>query len=292
MATQSDKAAVLHWLYRAHLPETTFTFDDLLIDAVQEVLSLSRSDAEQHVEARCAHYWNALSKVLDADQMRGLAPLVRIEDSTSRRVRAYHAWLRAGKLRSHRFRAVALAARPDLLAAIDALDDREFESLGCVVSRLIGAPNVHLTTKGKEAGIDFFAQIQVVNGRSHLFGDATGPLRIIAQCKKQGRRLEGAEMTKLVQVIQEVMHRDPTVERLVPPWFRTSRGPIVGWMLSANGFQSEALNKAKHFGIVCSDSNDLAYALALSRGLAPYDPPSERVALLRQKVADLLMESK
>jgi hypothetical protein len=96
------------------------------------------------------------------------------------------------------------------------------------------------------------------------------------------------EPKELIETIEEVKNQNPSVEHLVPPWFRTASGPVIGWLIAHNGAQSGALTKAQNHGIIISDSIDLAEIAAMSRILDINLTVNERVDRLRERVVDLL----
>jgi hypothetical protein len=175
-----------------------------------------------------------------------------------------------------------------MLAEIDAMTDREYEALGCVVSELLGASHIHLTPKTGEGGIDFFSMLTTPNF-CHLFSGTTGPLRIIGQCKKHTSAVQDSHVRDFVTTLGDVHRQNPNVERHVPTWFRRARGPIAGLIISHAGFQATAGKRARDHGIVCSDSLDLAEVLALSRRIPESLAPNARVALVHQNIRQLLI---
>jgi len=75
-----------------------------------------------------------------------------------------------------------------------------------------------------------------------------------------------------------VRNLNPSIESLVPSWFRSSTGPIIGWLIAHNGVQSGGVTKAKNHGIVISDSVDIAEIIALSRHIDVCLPADARAA--------------
>jgi hypothetical protein len=150
---------------------------------------------------------------------------------------------------------------------IDALTGREYEALACVAMKVVGASEITLTPFGTEGGIDFFALVRSP-ARCHLFAGSTNPIRIVGQSKKYTRQVGVDKMKEFLATMDEVKHRgEPKTERVVPPWFHATRGPIVGCMIAHRGFQSGATSRARNHGIITADSLDIAEMLALSRGI-------------------------
>jgi predicted helicase len=171
---------------------------------------------------------------------------------------------------------------------IDALDDREYEALGCVVSQLGGASETFLNPGRNDAGIDFFARIPSPS-HCHLFGGGIHPLRIVAQCKKYKTAVQGDKVDAFITTIQKVKHRGETkIEARIPIWFHEARGPIVGLIISHMGFQSGARDTAKNHGIITADSMDLAEIAATSKNLAENLGADKRAEECRKRTLELL----
>ncbi len=156
-----------------------------------------------------------------------------------------------------------------------------------MVCRFSGARETLLTPAGSEGGIDFFALIDVP-GKCHLFSGATGPLRVVGQSKKYSSAADLGVVRDFITAIENVRKRQPSVERRIPLWFRTSRGPVVGFLVAHNGLQSGAESMARDHGIVVADSLDLAEVAALSRRLAVHADPHCRALAVAPLVREAL----
>jgi len=171
---------------------------------------------------------------------------------------------------------------------IDSLTDREFEALACVALRLAGASETRLTPPSNEGGVDFFALI-TSPAHSHLFSGSTHPLRIIGQSKKYSGPVQVGAFKEFLKTIDEVKYGgEPKTERIVPPWFHSVRGPIIGLMIGHTGFQSGAESRARRHGVILADSLDMAEMVAVSRRIPEYMTGAERVAECRSKITELL----
>ena len=156
-----------------------------------------------------------------------------------------------------------------------------------MICELVGARHVKLTPAGHEGGIDFFAAIDVP-ARCHVLSGRQNPMRIIGQTKKHSDKVKIGWLKEFLTTIQEVKDQSPSVERVVPAWFRTSSGPIVGWFIAHNGVQSGLATKAQNHGIIVSDTIDLGEIASLSRRLGSLKPMDRKARNLSDRVNSLI----
>lgn len=273
----SDKQKIISYLYRTAFTAPVIDFDELLIETVRNVLSKDRMDAESYCNRNVMYMWNALHKTLQLYDKRGLRPQFKILDRAARRLRWYPTELALiGDLRTSR----QLECRPWLLSLMDGFNPSEYEKLGATMCTLHGATSVKLTRRGGDAGIDFYAVIGMKIS-SHVFSGPQKGLRIAGQSKKYASRVGVDRVDRFVKNVEEIRHEAPSVKGDLPAWFRMAHGPIVGWMIAHNGFQSGAVEKARSHGLFLSDSIDVSEVAALSDRLdTSLDPPS-RVQILK-----------
>jgi hypothetical protein len=283
----SETERIIGWFYRGDFPTGFLDFDDLLLLAVKAALGKSQMDAEAYVYRNGAQRWNDLLKRIEYDNRQGRSPLFHVHDKGSRKIIWLPTNIRLIPTIKDKQKAMRMGARPYIVQAIDLMSNREYEALGCVICGMIGADYVELTPPGNEGGIDFFALLKSP-ARCHVFHGNYKPIRIIGQSKKYRDRVEVDRVKELIETIEEVKNLNPSVERLVPPWFRTSSGPVIGWLIAHSGAQSGAVAKAGNHGIIISDSIDLAEIAAMSRKLDVALSVDDRVKLLRESVADML----
>lgn len=281
----SDKQLLIDWFYRADLPAGACSFDSVLKDGIEAALKKDALDAASYLEVRRQAIFNYLLESADLDRKEGRHPLLQSDDIASC---VFHASLPEldGKLRLKHARS---RQRSGLLRGIDALTNREYEALGCVASESIGADSWHLTPRGNDGGIDFFAKI-VSPSSSHVLGGGHAPIRVVGQCKKYESRVGVNALREFSATITAVQNRSPEVSGLVPEWFSAGRGPIVGWIISHSGFQSGATQLAANHGVLLSTSLDLAEILAHSKRVPGADPV-ERWSVVEQRLKTLLPTS-
>jgi acyl carrier protein len=280
-----EKPRIMRWIYREEFPTGSLDFRDVLSRAAVEALGKTPADAEAYTEANVRSTWSFILRKQDTDVKRGLNPIFRILDSEAKRL----AWCSplAQSDRGQAVRCKRLRRRPHILRYIDLLTDRQYEALGIVVSELAGARSTLLTPKQSEGGIDFFASISHPS-RCHVFSGENHPMRIIGQCKKFASALGDDRLKEFIQTIEDVKHQSPKVERFVPAWFRTSSGPVVGWIISHCGIQSGAETRSKNHGVLYSDSLDLAEIIALSRKFPISMPIDQLLSQLDVRIAEYL----
>jgi hypothetical protein len=283
----SNLSLVLRWFYRKVFPLDDLDFDDLLLQAVKSALGKSDMDAEAYVYPNRTRYWSELLQRLDTDPQLGRTPLFEVRDRASRRIRWSLGDVANARSVKDKRLAARLSARPVILGTIDLLSDRQFEALGCVICQYAGATHTKLTPRGNEGGIDFFAQIQI-HAKCHVFGGYHRPLRIVGQAKKYQDPAHVDKVKEFVTTLDEIRNQNPSVEGLVPAWFRAGSGPIIGWFVAHSGVQSGGITKARNHGIIVSDSLDLAEVAVLSRYLDDSFSPEQRANVLLQQVKDLL----
>ena len=283
----SERQLIMRWFYGTEFQEGILEFDELLNGAVVDGLKKTRADAESYTYANCKRHWDAFLENIDLDRRLGRSSVFKVEDYYSRRI----SWVPSniGRIKSQRekYRALKLRARPFFIKMIETLSARKYEALGCVISQLAGATHVQLTPEGNEGGIDFFALINSPAG-CHVFGGECRPLRVIGQSKKYSEKAKVDKIKEMIETIEEVRKQSTSIEPLVPPWFRSSSGPVVGWFIAHNGVQSGGITKARNHGIIVSDSIDLAEVASLSKKIDCNLSGSERVVKLDSMVAEMV----
>jgi hypothetical protein len=271
----SEKQRVLRWFYRQDFPDGQLEFDELLLEAGSKALLKDQLAAEAWATRNRSKYWNDVLAVTEEDRRRGRTPLFEVVSTGTRRV----VWtpfslIQSNERKVQRF-GQRIRARSHILRTIDLFSSREYEALGCAISQLIGAKEIHLTPSGNEAGVDFFALLRL-RGRSHIFGTTGAEFRIVGQSKLYDRPAAVDKMKEFTATLDSIRHANPTVMKHTPNWFVRSSVPIVGWFIAHNGVQSGAATKAREQGIIVSDSLDLAEVAAGSRDIPEAGPASIR----------------
>lgn len=282
----SDVVKVMNYFARKDYDDKVHYFDDLLRAAIHIVLDKNGDDLDRFVDIHSNRYWNALNQQQNIDREKGIVPLFNIEDELSKKI----SWFIRTSDKKLIRRLHLLRSRTHILRKIDSLNSRQYEALACVTCCLLGASNVLLTTTGNEAGIDFLASINF-SADSHYFFGVNGPLRIIGQCKKHNSAIQVGSIKEFNSTLDDVYSLTEKVRKILPSWFLTSKGPIIAWFICHSGFQSGALSRARNYGIITSDSRDLAEVISSCRRLKPLLPYDMRVEALTKKVTEILNDA-
>lgn len=268
----SEKKTIIRFLQRRDYQTGIIDFETLVEEAANKVFGISSIGVSSFIEAKKTRFWNVLLQEIDNVRQRGLKPYFKIEDNFSKKV-------------SYNYEDIRLKSRPAIIREIDNLSDRRYEMLACILCRLLGAKpsNIRLTPPGNEGGIDFIATINFPP-KSHYFIGNKGPIRIIGQCKKYSTAIQNEKIKQFITTLNQVKHRSHLIEQHIPSWFRASQGPILGWVISHNGFQSGADTLAKDFGIILSDTREVGEMISLSNKFFWYETPIARARRLWEEV--------
>lgn len=262
-------------------------FDGVLTDAAERALGKTRIEAEAFTRVNARKYWNWVARQRDDDIRAGLNPCFSLTDPGLRRC-AWLPWTLSQSANANEQRlAVLLRSRPQIQTGIDALDEREYEAMGCLVCDVIGASHLHLTPRGNEGGMDFLAILEF-SFMPHVFKGMRGAILIVGQCKKYAEPVQVDRVEQFIKTVENVRHRAPRVTPHLPPWFHDCNGPIVGWMIAHNGVQVGGRDEAKQHGVVLSDSRDLAEIVACAESFHGADAPPVRSQRMRDRALAFL----
>lgn len=254
----NDNKKIFEQMYRMRLGDYDYSFEHILKLCILEVLTDDLSKAELLAGNKVRQLWNYYCKEHNEDVKNGIVPLFTIENEYDKIVH----WI--GDTSEYGTRREQYLVRPDLYKFFDKLDDRQYEIMACVICELLGADRIYLTPKGNEGGIDFLARIPFSNKAHFLFG-IKGPIRIVGQCKKYTSKDNVGHMKEFVQTLGSVYNKSFRAGEILPDWFKIERGTIIGWHISNLGHQSGALDIAKNYGILVSDSKQLIDIICRSK---------------------------
>lgn len=247
---------IISYMYRTKYPNTILAFSEIVLDALRVFVMADEVELERLAVAKTKNLWALVKRDIVNDLNNSIVPLFDIIDEQKRLVK----WIGV-QCDKNKYLYVI---RPELYGIIDKMTNREYEALACVICKLLGAQNVLLTPPGNEDGIDFIASIKFSNSAHHLFG-TKGPLRIIGQCKKYSSKDNVGHMKEFIQTIDTVHNQSFRAGQVLPSWFKTSAGPIIGWHIAHSGHQSGASDRAKNFGILTSDTKEIVDLICKSR---------------------------
>ncbi len=281
----SEKQKVIKYIIRHSPQKGILEFSELLNEVAIRVLKKEKDLAERFVQSNVQRYWNYINSLIEQDIKKGIEPVLKIEDNSLKRFRWFFGE-NFSDIPHKKFH--LLSCRHLFLQEIDTLNHRQFEALGCLTSELIGAKKTLLTPPGNEGGIDFIASIKFSKTSHFLFG-VSGPIRIIGQCKKYSGAAQVSSIKEFNATLQDVYSLTRKMRSILPDWFRTEKGPIIGWCISHLGFQSGAIDRAKNYGVVISDSRDIAEVIAGSRNFYPNLHLNQRAKMLKNELSNKLV---
>jgi hypothetical protein len=237
--------------------------EEAIAPLASSLLGYDQSAAEAFAKSRERRIWNQVIKIVDEENRKGLYPTFEILDPS----RFELSWFAAGKATDSkrvRLMKMRLAHRGEILDVIDGVAAREYEALGCVICRFAGASKWYLTPANSDWGIDFLALVPAF-GRSHIFPLRGRQIRVVGQSKKWADPVPREKLELLVNKAEDIRRRNSELLSILPDWFISADGPIVGCMLSHRGAQSGAWDYAQSHGVVIANSRDLAEIVSLSR---------------------------
>ncbi len=246
----NDNQKIFDRMHRIKFEERNYAFEEVLKLCILDNLTNDPVKAELMANKKSNHMWGRYCQEHREDIKNGVVPLFTIDNEYDKTVHWIGDTKEYGTRREHYF------VRPDLYSFIDKLDDREYETLACVVCELLGADRIYLTPKGNEGGIDFLARIQFPSKAHFIFG-VKGPIRIVGQCKKYSTKDNVGHMKEFIKTLDSVHNRSFRAGEILPDWFQFEKGAIIGWHISNLGHQSGALDYAKNYGVLVSDSKQL-----------------------------------
>lgn len=254
----NENKRIFESMYRTNYGDKEHFFYDILKECILSTITKDSVRAELLAQNKEMHLWNKYKKEYNDDIQNGIVPLFTIVNEQDRRVK----WI--GDSRRFKTRREQYICRPELYKFIDRLDDRQYEVMACVLCEFLGADRITLTDKGNEGGVDFFAKIPFSDAAHFLFG-VKGPIRIVGQCKKYSSKDNVGHMREFVQILNNVHNKSYRVGEILPDWFKLERGVIIGWHISNLGHQVGALDIAKNYGILVSDTKQMIEIICRSK---------------------------
>lgn len=254
----SENQKIFNGLYRTKYEDKEYYFEEILKDSILKTITDDTLKAETMAMSKVNRLWNQYQQQYVDDISNGIVPLFTIVNGYEKKVR----WI--GDSTVSGVRRDFYKIRPELYKYFDVLNDREYEVIACVICELLGADKVSLTASGNEGGVDFFARIPFSKKSHFLFG-IKGPLRIVGQCKKYVNKDNVGHMKEFVTTMNNVYNKSYRVGEILPEWFKLEKGDIIGWHIANSGHQAGALDVAKNYGILVSDTKQLVEIICTSK---------------------------
>ena len=254
----TEKKKIFNGIYRIKYDDKEYYFEEILKKSILKTVTDDTLKAETMAGNKVNRLWNQYQEQHMEDISNGITPLFTIVNSYEKKVR----WI--GESVVSDIRRECYKVRPTLYKYFDTLNDREYEVMACVICELLGADKISLTASGNEGGVDFFARIPF-SKKSHFFFGIKGPIRIVGQCKKYVNKDHVGHMKEFVTTMNNVYNKSYRVGEILPDWFKIERGHIIGWHIANAGHQSGALDIAKNYGLLVSDTKQLIEIICTSK---------------------------
>nr|WP_315493309.1 restriction endonuclease [uncultured Rhodoferax sp.] len=283
----SDKQKILRCFPRLDAIPGNIDFQTILVDLVEKELGKSTIDAQAFAQANVKKYWNWFNEDLDQQGRRGIRQYFGARGGGTYAISHSAYSLQSSSDAEEQLAGQLALSRPDILRQLDALNDRQYEAMACVACNVLGARFQVLTPPGNEGGIDFIATLKM-DSSCHIFSSIGSELRVVGQCKKYQTPVAVDRVEQFLQTMSNVRHRSERVRKHLPVWFDEARGPIVGWVVAHNGFQSGAADEAKRHGLILSDTLDMAELFSFAPSFYVSDSPPVRAGHLLTRCQALL----
>ncbi len=283
----ANSQSIVNWYYEQVFDHASLDFDDHLADAVQQSLGKARIDAELYANNNTNKLWNDLRNQIEEDKSRGLYPTFSEVTAGVKRLFWYPNYFPLGVSKRDKQRRLRIQSRVHILKSIHAMNYEQYEALSVLACKLSGASHYCMTPRINEFGIDFFAVIPSI-GKSHLFNGGGGPIRIVGQSKKHSSPVSRDKIQQFILTLSSIHQRSEDVRHLMPSWFLRQKGPIIGWFIAHKGLQSGAKDYSNKFGIVHSDSRDIAEIITMSRSWQPAEGLYAPIELMKKEIDHLL----
>lgn len=257
MSIKEDQT-IFDGMYRIKYDDCEYYFEEIIKMAILKTLTEDPLKAEAMAASKVNRLWTLYKKKHFEDLANGITPLFSVISEYEKKVR----WI--GERPDSNIGRSYFKIRPDLYRYFDTLGHREYEVIACVICELLGADKICLTPKGNEGGVDFFARIPF-SKKSHFMFGRKGPIRIVGQCKKYVGKDNIGNMKEFVTTLNNVYNKSFRVGEILPEWFKMEKGDIIGWHISNMGHQTGALDVAKNYGILVSDTEELIEIICCSK---------------------------
>ncbi len=283
----ANSQSIIDWYYEQDFDRSWLDFDDHLVSAIQHSRTVSQMDAERFATNNSNRLWNQFRLRIESDRQRGFYPTFSEVAAGVKRLFWLPMFFPPKLAKVDRHKRTRIRSRTHITQTIRSLSPVQYEALSLLACKLSGASHYGITPAANEFGIDFFATIPSL-GRSRLLDGGMGPVRIVGQSKKHAKEVERGMLQRFASILSSIRERSEDVRDLIPTWFASERGPIVGWFVAHNGLQRGAKYYANRQGIIHSDSRDLAEVITMSRAWQPSEGVRAPVELMRREIDELL----
>lgn len=278
-----QKQEIFNQIIRKDYITGIYQFESIIEEILLNI-GFDKVDIDSLITSEIYSLWNYVIKKHDELIKKKTKPFFIIKDEYSRKISLFPEREDLNKNCSN----YLIKSRPNILREIDLMNSRQYEALSCIVCKILGADKVILTRSGNEGGIDFIATIPF-STKSHYFFGINGPIRIVGQSKKfNTKKLQDNSVKEFVTTLNDIYNLNPKIINIIPNWFRSAKGIIIGWFINHSGFQSGAISRSNNYGFILSDSIDLAEIISSSRKFFPLQPSHERANSLQCLINNIL----
>jgi hypothetical protein len=281
---------IVERVFRKKYPNRIIRLDEVAYTRLVEEFQFDEHRAIAFIRSNINLLWAETVKRLDEDVAKGLLPTFEILDSSRYELIWFPAvWKTdSSKLARQKMR---IKYRGELLDYLDHhITWRDYEALGCVISILVGARQWNVTPSSGDFGIDFFALIPSY-GISHLFPGVHKQIRLVGQSKKWNSEVPRSKVDDLGHKLDYIRARSHHFDGILPPWFLSEPGLIVGCMIAHSSFQEGANTIAHEHGLILGDRRDIVEILTLSHQWSVEDGYDKLITSTREKI-NLVLSSK
>jgi hypothetical protein len=278
---------IIERVFRYKYPERILRLDEVVYDRLIEEFKYDEHTAVAFLRSNMNPLWTATVRRIDQEVYKGLFPTFQILDKSRYELIWFPAVWRTdtNKVAKQKIR---LQYRGILLDYIDEhVTWRDYEALGCVIANLAGAQRWHLTPPGNEFGIDFLALIPSY-GVSHLFPGVHKQIRLVGQSKKWNSEVPREKVDDLGHKLDYIRARSHHVDKVLPPWFLSEQGLIVGCMIAHSDVQEGGYTIAHEHGIILANSQDITEIVTLSRQWSSEDGSNQLIKFFRDRINQVL----
>ncbi len=241
-----------------------FSLEEALTNVLFEY-GLDRIDSEYEARRLVSQCWSVVRERIKEEESKGLYPTMEIIDEMRFELGTFTERVE-GASNKEKIVKIRLKQRAHISDLIDKMSAQQYEIFGAALCYLSGAGEdfAKRTRLSGDENIDFVA-LMPLNGRTHLFPSGKNRVRLIGQCKKWGSKTQKKDINLMAETITKVVNLNPDLSEVLPSWFVSSEGPILGCFVSHRGYQSGAKIEAQRHGFVLADSRDLTEIVCLSK---------------------------
>ena len=240
---KSNKQIIYEGVFRNKAINNDIAISELAYNVLIDYGSLNSAEAAEYVSKFSKSIANNIKKQNDELKIRGITPIGQIIPGN--RI----SWNTTNEIQKNIW-----VARPILLDFIENLTDERFEALCCLVVEIIGGKAWRTRNKG-DGNVDLYGTI-CSRLNNHIFGINTH-LKVVGQCKNYSHKESITNFESFYRALDNVKFLSPRVFKEIPNDFNRDKGPIIGWYVCKDGFQSGIHTDAHNHGIILSDKYDL-----------------------------------